>query len=68
MGVSIFLTNPFHHTLVYDNEVTFRKHPRMGAGCQGNQPRMEGWNFQSYLVILGGKVEGLEVESITNGQ
>ena len=39
------------------NEVTFGKHPRRGTGCQGNQVCIEGWNFQS-LVLISGEGKG----------
>ena len=48
-------------------EMTFGQPLRMGAGCQGNQLGGEGWNFQSHPWPLG-RTEGLEIESVTNGQ
>lgn len=43
---------PFHHNWVCMNEATFGKQLRMGAaGCQGNQPWIEDWNFQSCPLI-----------------
>lgn len=32
-------------------KVTFGKHLKMGASCQGNKPGIEGWNFQFHLLI-----------------
>ena len=54
---------------VYVNKVTFRNSLKSGAGCQGNQPGMEGWHFQSHaLISREGRGEGLEVKPITSGQ
>ena len=39
----------------YVSEVTFAPHLRRGVVCQGNQPSLEGWNFQFYLPDSGGR-------------
>lgn len=48
------------------NEVAFGKRLRRGAGCQGNQPWIKGWNFEPHPLISGAE-EGIEVESIAKG-
>ena len=35
--------------LCFANEMIFGKHQWIGAGCQGNQPRLEGWNFHPLI-------------------
>lgn len=55
--VLLSTTSPFLSHWVYVNEVTFGKHPRRGAGCQGNEVCVEGWNFQS-LVLISGEGKG----------
>ena len=59
--VLLLITSPFLSHRVYVNEGTFGKHPRRAAGCQGNQVCMEGWNFQSVLLISG-EGKGLDAE------
>lgn len=40
---------PFNQS-EYLNKMTFGKSLRMGAGCQGQQPWLEGWNFQYHSL------------------
>lgn len=44
-GTKLLKLLEYNHTGIYVNEMTFGKPRRMEAGCQGNQPGIEGWNF-----------------------
>ena len=52
---------------LYVNEVTSGKPLRMGACWEGNQPWLEGWNFQPHPQPPETE-ERLEIQSVTNGQ
>ena len=47
------------------NDETFGLCPRVGAGCQGDQPVIRGWELSapSPQMLGGEKAEGWEVES-----
>lgn len=63
--VLLLITSPFLSHQVYVNEGAFGKHTRRAAGCQGNQVCVEGWNFQS-LVLISGEGKGLDAEFISH--
>lgn len=58
--------DPLYHNWVYVNEVTFRKHLRMGASCQGTTMNIHG-TFSPSSWFLGRR-QWLEVKPITNTQ
>ena len=51
-----------------EKKMTFGKHLRMGAGCQGTQPRGLKLGLSVPLADFWGRNEELEIESIANGQ
>ena len=62
----LLMTNPFQSHQSWCYEAPFGKllgSLRVGAGYQGNQPRLQSWNFQSHPL----KRKGLEIASVTTG-